>query len=72
MNKIDWRKEWVRLSVTRAGIAEFIRMLRAFYAPKFDVPAHTVDGKFIVTVLKVIDKAAPVSWNAEDKMIVIR
>lgn len=62
--KIDWRKEWIRMSVNRAGIVEFVGILRKNF-PKWK-PAK------IVRAIRMIDKCAPVSWNAKDKMIVIR
>jgi hypothetical protein len=71
--KVDWRKEWVRLSVNRHGIVTFIRMVRNALAPSFGLnDGELVDGNVVVGLIKSIDKMAPVSWNAKDKIIVIR
>jgi len=64
MNKIDWRKEWVRMSVNRAGVVEFVRILRIAF-PEWKSPK-------IVRAIRMIDKCAPVSWNAKERIIMIR
>jgi len=71
-HRIDWRKEWVNLSGSRKGIAEFIIRVRSFLSVKYGVQPNEVSGKRVVLAILLIDKAAPVSWNAKDKMIVIR
>lgn len=71
-HRIDWRKEWVNLSDSRKGIVEFIGNLRLFLSVKYGVKPNEVSGKRVVLAIRLIDKAAPVSWNAKDKMIVIR
>lgn len=71
-HRIDWRKEWVSLSIDRQGIVKFIAKLRSFLSVKYGVQPNEVSGKRVVLAIRLIDKAAPVSWNAKDKMIVIR
>ena len=71
--KVDWHKQWIRLSINRQGISAFIQMVRNALAPSYGLNAgEFVDGDIIVGIIKRIDKSAPVSWNAKDKMIVIR
>lgn len=71
--KVNWRKEWVRMSANRHGILTFIRMVQNALAPSFGLNAgEFVNGDIVVGLIKSIDKMAPVSWNAKDKVIVIR